>query len=252
MRVTEPKVADVQFYEYFTGRTQATETVEVRARVTGYLDEVLFKPGQEVKKGDILFQIDPRSYKAQLKQDDGHIALASAQLKLAEADLKRSLSAGIGTSESDKEKAQATKDSAAASLTAAKASVDKSKLNVDYCTITSPIDGIIGRNLLTVGNLVSQDSTLLTTIVSQDPMDAYFDVDERTMLRVQAAIREGKIPQATEKNKYLVEFGLTTEGDNYPHKGYIDFVNNQVDASTGTITIRGVIPNPPLTNSDMR
>jgi multidrug efflux system membrane fusion protein len=250
--VVEPKIDNVQYYEYFTGRSQATETVEVRARVTGYLDEVLFKPGQEVKKGDLLFKIDPRTYKAQLKQDEGHINLSEAQLKLAEAELKRTLSAGIGTSEADKEKAQASKDSAAASLTAAKASVEKSKLNVEFCEIKSPIAGIIGRNLLTVGNLVTQDSTLLATIVSEDPMDAYFDVDERTMLRVQAAIREGKIPQATEKDKYLVEFGLTTDGDKYPHQGFIDFVNNQVDSSTGTINIRGVLPNPKPEKGDTR
>lgn len=251
VRVVEPKVEEVQFYEYFTGRTMATDTVDVRARVTGYLDEVLFKPGQEVKKGDLLFKIDPRTYKAQLAQDEGQLALAKAAYKLADVELARTLASGIGSSEADRDKARAKKDESAAAVTADTANVEKSKLYVEFCEIRSPIDGVIGRNLLTIGNLVQQDSTLLTTIVSEDPMNAYFDVDERTMLRVQEAIRDGTV-LAKENNKYAVQIGLTTEADRYPHVGYIDFVNNQVDSSTGTITIRGVLPNPAPPNSDLR
>jgi membrane fusion protein, multidrug efflux system len=252
VHVVEPKVEEVQLYEYFTGRTMATDTVEVRARVTGYLDEVLFKPGQEVKKGQLLFKIDPRTYKAQLAQDEGQLALAKAQFKYADIELARIIAGGMGFSEADRDKARASKDSAAAEVTATTANVEKSKLYLEFCEIRSPIDGIIGRNLLTIGNLVQQDSTLLTTIVSQDPMNAYFDVDERTMLRVQTAIRDGSIPHPKDNNKYPVQFGLSTEDERYPHEGFVDFVNNEVDTSTGTITIRGVFPNPAAPNTNVR
>jgi multidrug efflux system membrane fusion protein len=268
VRVVEPKVEDVQFYELFTGRSVAPDKVDIQIQVTGYLEEVLFKPGQEVHKGDLLFRIDSRTYKAQWEEDKAHVDLSDAQMKLAKAEYNRAMQAGIGTSAADKEKAAATQDSAVAALAAAKQAVAKSKLDLDFCEVKADIDGIIGRNLITVGNLVTKNTTLLATIVSEDPMNAYFDVDERTMLRIQEAIREGKVPQATEntalgmvlggpshflgKNEYRVEFGLTTEGDQYPHEGHIDFVNNEVDTSTGTINVRGVLPNPKPKNSNVR
>jgi multidrug efflux system membrane fusion protein len=249
VRVTRPVERQVTEYEYFTGRTDAVDSVDVRARVTGYLTKINFTSGRQVKEGDVLFVIDPRPYKAALDQAESQILVQDARLKLAAADYNRAkYLAGRGgaqaISQQDLDKYAATQAEADASLEAARANKQTADLNYKWTEVTAPVDGIIGRNLLTIGNLVTQDSTLLTTIVSEDPMYAYFDVDERTMLRVQDLIRQGKFKSAKTGNKVPVFFGLATEGDRFPHEGFIDFVNNQVDTSTGTIQVRGVLPNP--------
>jgi multidrug efflux system membrane fusion protein len=249
VRFTEPVERKVTEYDYFTGRTDAVDSVDMRARVTGYLTEIKFEPGKEVKEGQILFVIDPRPYKAALDQATSQILVQDAQLKLAVADYNRAkYLAGRGgaqaISQQDLDKYAATQAQADAALKAAQATARSNDLDYKWTEVTSPIAGVIGRNLLTVGNLVTKDSTLLTTIVSEDPMYAYFDVDERALLRVQELIRQGKFKSAKTGNKVPVFFGLATEGDRFPHEGYIDFVNNQVDTSTGTIQIRGVLPNP--------
>jgi multidrug efflux system membrane fusion protein len=259
--VTRPVERQVTEYENFTGRTDAVDSVDVRARVTGYLTEIKFKPGQEVKENDVLFVIDQRPYKAALDQARAQILVQKAALQLAVADYNRAkVLAGRGgasaISQQDLDKFAATQAQAEASLKAAEANEQTADLNYNWTEVTAPVEGIIGRNLLTIGNLVTQDSTLLTTIVSEDPMYAYFDVDERTMLRVQELIRQGKFKSAKAGNKVPVFFGLATEGDRFPHEGYIDFVNNQVDTSTGTIQVRGVLPNPqagkdPQTGKDL-
>jgi multidrug efflux system membrane fusion protein len=190
-----------------------------------------------------------------LNQANGQVALAEATLKLAKADYQRavSLSATPGAiSKADLDKAAAAESQAQASLTAAQANTDTAKLNLEFTDVLAPVDGIVSRNLLTVGNLINQDTTLLAVIVSQDPMYGYFDVDERTMLRVQALIREGRIKSVREGGKYPIQFGLATEGDRYPHQGELDYVGNQVDPSTGTLQVRGLLSNPRPANGGPR
>jgi membrane fusion protein, multidrug efflux system len=241
--VVEREVTD---YTYFTGRTAAVDSVDVRARVTGYLDSIDFKPGQDVNKGQRLFKIDPRPYQADYDKADGQVNLADAQLKLAVADYARAkaISRTPGAiSQEDVDKNLAAQEQAQASLKASRANAEGADLNLKFTDVISPIDGVVGRNLLTIGNLVTQDSTLLTTIVSLDPMYGYFDVDERTLLRVRGLMRDGKI-KSMKQGEIPVDLGLADEDDRYPHQGTVDFVNTQIDASTGTIQLRGVFPNP--------
>ncbi len=223
--------------------------------MTGYLDTVDFTPGAEVKAGQRLFLIDPRPYQAALDVALSQVKLAEARLKLAKADYARAVAIAKtpgAISQQDVDKYAASRDEAAAAVAAAKAGAEAARLNVEFTRITSRIDGIVGRNLLTVGNLVKQDTTLLTTVVSQDPMYAYFDIDEQTLLGIQRAIEQGQIDRKEEQEGFPVEMGLADEGDRYPHAGRIDFVNNQIDPSTGTLQIRGTFSNPSLNYKHQR
>jgi RND family efflux transporter MFP subunit len=245
--VSYPIQREVRDYQEYTGRTAAVDSVQVRARVSGYLDKINFKEGAEVKEGDVLYVIDPRPYQAVLSQAEAQVRLQEASLKLAEAEYRRTsslLRAGQAASQEDVDKALAQRDTARASLNAAKAAVEQARLNLGFTEIRSPIAGRIGRTLITLGNLVVADQTLLTTIVSMDPMYGYFDVDEPTVLHIQQLVREGRFKSAREAGiKVPVYLGLATE-DDYPHEGYIDFINNQVDPNTGTLQIRALFPNP--------
>lgn len=247
VRVSQPIKRTVTDYEYFTGRADSVEYVEVKARVTGYLTEINFKAGAEVKKDEVLFVIDPRPYQAAYDRAMGQVGIADAKLKLAIVELNRGQSIAKtpgAISQQDLDVYAANKNSAEATLKAAKADAEGTDINLKFTKVLSPIDGVIGRNLITLGNLVTQDQTLLTTIVSVDPMYGYFDVNERTMLHIQKLIREGKIKSAKDGQSTPVQFGLANEGEEFPHEGTIDFVNNQVDPSTGTLQVRGVIANP--------
>jgi multidrug efflux system membrane fusion protein len=244
--VSRPVQRWVTDYLDFTGRTDAVEAVDVRPRVTGYLTKVAFKEGAEVKKGDILFEIDPRPYQAQLDQALGQLGLAQAQLKLAKANYQRDLavaSKGFETAQ-DLDRDAAAVEQATALQKAYQGLVDVYKLNVEYTKVRSPIDGQASRYYLTPGNLVNQDQTLLTTVVSLDPMYLYFELDEPTLLQVRKAIDEGKIQRSPEGHHPLL-MGLQSE-DGLPHAGTVNFVNNQVNPATGSISVRGVFPNPPL------
>lgn len=247
--VDHPVERQVTDYEYFTGRTEAPESVEIRARVTGYITEINFEAGDEVKKGQVLFQIDPRPYSAQLGISKGQLALDEAQLKLAKADLAigqevAKTPGAISQQKLNQLEAEVGKATAAVQATTAKVTYDQ--LYLDFTKVTADIKGksaIASRWYYSIGNLVSQDMTVLTNLVSQDPMWAYFQVDERTMLRIQQLIREGKV-KLNDKSRAPVQIGLANEEGRYPHEGAIDFVNNQVDKSTGTITVRGEFANP--------
>lgn len=251
VRVSVPVEREVTDYDYFTGRTDAVEFVELRPRVTGYVDSIDFKAGKEVKKGQVLFQIDPRPYKAQLDLAESRVAFSVASYKLAVANLARgkALSKTPGAiSQEELDKLDAESVAADASVRSAKANVENADLNYKFTKVLAPVDGVVSRNLISVGNLAVQDSTLLTTIVSVDPMYAYFDVNERTMLRIQKLVAEGKIKSLKESDKaglkIPIQYGLANEGDNYPHDGALDFINNKVDTATGTIQVRAVLPNP--------
>lgn len=246
VRVAHPVLKEVTEYEQFTGRTGAIDYVQIKARVTGYLDKINFKVGSEVKAGDVLFVIDPRPYKAQYDRALGQVAIAESKLKLAGIELNRGLAIAKtpgAISQTDLDKLAADKTTSQATLQAAQADAEAAKINLDFCEVKSPVDGTVGENLLTLGNLITQDNTLLTTVVSNDRMYIYTNVDERTLQRVRDLIAKGVFQGVREGGDIPIEFGLATD-QGYPRKGTIDFVNNQVDTGTGTLLVRGIIDNP--------
>jgi RND family efflux transporter MFP subunit len=231
-------------YEDFTGRTDAIYSVEVRARVTGYLEKVQFKDGDEVKEGDLLFEIDARPYKAQLDQTEATLAQNEAHLTRLTADYKRAENlyrrGSIGREEFDKYTGDRSESEAAVGI--ARAQYDMAKLNYGFTKVTAQISGRLSRRLVDPGNLVTADTTALTTIVSLDPMYVYFDIDERTLLRLRRMVQEGKLKTRQEK-VVPVLIGLSDE-EGYSMKGTIDFSDNRVDAATGTLRVRARVPNP--------
>jgi multidrug efflux system membrane fusion protein len=255
VRVVHPVVRQVTDYAYFSGRTEAVQEVELQSRVTGYLESMDYTPSEEVKKGQKLFQIDPRPFQAKLEIAEAQVQLATARLALADADVRRArdLSRTPGViAQADIDKFVAAQAEATANIAAAKSNVDAARLDVEFSTITSPIDGVAGRNYPSLGDLVKQDSTLLTTVVSQDPMYAYFEVDEQTMLRVGRLIDEGKIKSRESGAIIPVEMALADEEDEYPHRGTIDFINNRISPTTGTLELRAVFENPLLSDKRRR
>ena len=227
----------------YTGRTEAVESVEIRARVTGFLDKTLFREGSAVKKGDILFEIDPHPYQAQLDEALAQVNVHKAHLKVVEAKLDRLRAAtAAGTVvKQDLDEAQGAVEETNARIKAAEAALIVYKLNLEFCHVTSPIDGVVGRYRFTPGNLVNQDKTLLTTVVSKDPMYVYFDMDQSAFLNLRKAIKDGKL-KATKLTELPVAAGLANE-DGYPRKGTLNFVDNRVDPATGAIWLRVVLPN---------
>ena len=245
--ISEVVQRDVTDYVDFTGRTDAINTVNIVPRVTGYLVKMPFTEGSLVKKGELLFEVDPRPYKAQLDQAVGQVTLYQAQLKLAKSTLERDLEisktpGAVSPQQIDQDRAAV--EQAEASVKAAQASLEVFSLNLSFCRVTSPIDGMVARYYLTLGNLVNQDQTLLTTVVSLDPMYAYFEMDEPTLVTIRRAIGEGRL-KSREEGKLHVFMALQGEQD-YPHDGTINFVNNQVNPGTGSISVRGIFPNPVL------
>jgi multidrug efflux system membrane fusion protein len=232
---------DVSRWDEFTGRVTAIETVDLRPRVSGYVHQVAYKEGQEVKKGDVLFVIDPRPYKARLSQAEADVERARAEARLAQMQDKRAETLveakAISREEFETRRAASTQGNAA--VRAAEAALDNARLDLQFATVRSPIDGRAGRALVTEGNLATADTTLLTTVVSQDPVFVYFESDEQSFLRYQELARKGE--RAATQNP--VRVGLATE-QGYPHEGTVDFVDNQVDPSTGTIRARAVLKNP--------
>jgi RND family efflux transporter MFP subunit len=238
---------EVTDYADFTARIGAVDSVEVRAHVWGYLDKVNFKEGALVTKGDVLFELDPRPYQAMLNQAKAKVAQDEAQLKYDEAEYQRNLVliANKSVSRSELDKSAAARDVDIANVAADQAAVASRQLDLDYTKVTAPVSGRVSRYSVTVGNLVQSGDqgggTLLTTIVSVDPMYAYFDVDEHTVQRVSKVLRESKSKLAR-TTEWPVSLGLGTE-EGFPHQGTINFVDNQVNPKTGTLRVRGVFPN---------
>lgn len=245
--LSQPVRRDVTEYVDFTGRTDAVQSVDIRPRATGYLVEMPFKEGAVVKTGDLLFVIDPRPYEAQLDQAKGQVDLYQAQLKLTRTILARdrAINARLPNSISQEQIDQdrAAEEEADARVKAFEKNMEVFRLNQEFTRVVSPIDGQVSRYYLTLGNLVNQDQTLLTTVVSLDPMYTYFDVDEPTLLRVRRAINEGRIKPRGDGVTIPVLMGLQGE-EGFPHQGSINFVDNQVNPTTGSISVRGVFPNP--------
>lgn len=249
--VAKPVVRDVVEWDEYTARLEAVDTVEVRARVSGYLEAVRFVDGGMVKKGDVLFVIDPRPYAAVLNRAEAEIALAKARLELANTRYERAAKLvarnAISQEETDTRAAEARQ--AEASVQAAKAAFEAARLDVEFTQVHAPVSGRISRKLVTEGNLVNGGSgtqgTLLTTIVSLDPIYVYFDTDEQAFLKYIRLAREGLRPSSRDVHN-PVEVGFADE-QGFPHRGHMDFVDNRVDPNTGTMTGRAVLPNPDLT-----
>lgn len=242
--VTQPVVKQVTDYDEFTGRTESPASVTIRARVTGYLDKVLYKEGNEVNKGDVLFEIDPRPYQAQLDQDKADVANKKAAAIKAEAVWKRSealLRSGAATRE-DIDTQKGDYEVARAAIVQSEAKVRASQLNLDWTKVTAPITGRASRQLIDPGNLVMADQTALTTIVALDPIYVYFDIDERTVLRFRRLMRQGKIKSYREA-EIPVQIALADESD-FNLTGKINFADNTIDPRTGTLRVRAVVENP--------
>jgi multidrug efflux system membrane fusion protein len=222
----------------FTGRLEAVQSVEIRPRVSGYIDRIGFEEGVRVKKGQILFRIDPRPFRAEAERQLAARTRALSELDLAKANHARAqrLIGENAISREEFERLSSADAVAASDLSAANAALDAAKLNLEFTEVRAPIDGRVSRALITQGNLVSSDS-LLTTIVSDDPVYASFDADEQTFLRYS---RNAANRTAGEDPVYM---GLTDEKD-FPHRGRLNFVDNQVDRKTGTIRTRAVFANP--------
>ena len=240
--VSVPVQREVTDYVEYTGRTGAVQAEEIKARVTGFLVDTPFQEGAEIKKDDVLFKIDPRPYQAQYDQAAAQVGLYESQLKLAKANYKRDLdlserTKGAGVSKAQLDADVAQQEQAEAAVKAAQASLEVYKLNLDFCTVKSPIDGQVGRSNQPRGNLIMQDSTLLTTVQSVDPMYVYFDMDVPTHQKFQARMKME--PGA----KIAVSMAL--QGDvGYPRKGTVDFFNNLVNPATDTLLVRSKFPNP--------
>ena len=238
---------EIKEWDEFTGKLEAVERVAIRPRVSGSMDKVYFKEGKEVTQGELLFQIDPRPFEAELQRAQADAARAQAQLELAKSQLVRSeelVKSGFISQQGLDEKVNAQRG-AMASLRAAEATIATAKLNLGYTRIRAPISGRIGRAEVTEGNLVSGggagEATLLTTIVSLDPIYAYFEADEQIYLKYGQLARDGaRASSRTARNPVFM--GLSNE-EGFPHEGYMDFVDNELNTASGTMRARAVFDN---------
>lgn len=234
-------IKPVSQWDNFNGRVEAVQSVQLRPRVSGYIDAVNYREGDEVKKGQVLFTIDDRSYRAALEQAKAELARARSQASLARSESGRSEKL-IGTQAISREAWEQRRSAASqaqADVLAAEAAVDMAQLNLDFTRVTAPIDGRASRAQITAGNLVTagDSASVLTTLVSQQQMYVYFDVDENTFLNYQAMARQGQ-----QRHALPVEIALVGE-QGFPHQGKIDFMDNQLTASTGTIRMRALLDN---------
>lgn len=238
-------VKQVSQWDDFSGRVEAVESVELRPRVSGYIDKVNYVEGQEVKKGDVLFTIDARSYRAELDRATAELnrARTQAQVSRSEADRARRLSDQQAISTETWEQRRAVSEQALAQVQAAQAAVDAARLNMEFTQVRAPINGRAGRAMVTAGNLVTagDSASVLTTLVSLDKVHVYFDADEGTFLRYAQMARKGERPSERD-SKLPVKVGLSGE-EGFPHEGKVDFLDNQVTRSTGTIRVRALLDN---------
>jgi membrane fusion protein, multidrug efflux system len=241
--VVKPVQREVPRYLEYTGTTAAVQTVDIRARVPGFLQKMYFVPRAKVKAGDLLFLIDPRQYEASVKQAKGKLDAQKASSKLAQTELQISqqLESKEAISALKLEKKAAERDVAQADVELAEAALDSAKLDLEWTQVTSPIKGRVSRNKVDMGNLVgATEKTLLTTVVDDDPIYVYFNVSELDLL--QLLRRVAADPSSLPSTKIPVYMGLADE-KGYPHEGHFDFAETTVDSSTGTLQVRGIFPN---------
>src|SRR5437660_189365 len=237
---------EVNEWDEFTGRLEAVESVEIRPRVSGYITEIRFQAGAIIKKDDLLYVIDPRPYQADFDRAAAEFERNEAQLKLAQIELDRAkdLRAKNTISASEFDQKAATYQGSAAASTAAAAARNSAALNLEFTQIKSPIDGRVSDARITLGNLVQPGAgpeSVLTTVVSVDPIYAKVDADENAVLKYVKLSEEGKrVSARTEKIAAFVELGNEMD---FPHEGYVDFVDNRLDPGTGTVRARVVLKN---------
>lgn len=238
-------IKQISQWDAFNGRVEAVQSVQLRPRVSGYIDKVNYQEGQEVKKGQVLFTIDDRTYRAAQEQAQAELVRARNQASLTRSESSRTEKL-IGTQAVSTEIAEQRRSAASqaqSDVLAAQAQLDMAQLNLDFTRVTSPIDGRASRAMITIGNLVTAGDTasVLTTLVSLDTVYVYFDVDEGTFLRYQAMARDGQRSD-TPQSRLPVHVGLVGE-NGYPHQGVVDFTDNQLNSGTGTIRMRAVLDN---------
>lgn len=247
VKIAQALSQEVIEWDEYTGRIEAVNSVEVRARVSGYLEKVNFKAGDRVSKGDLLFQIDPEPFTAQLNYAVAELERAKSRYELAKNDLARAerLFRAKAISEEEHDARSKGLRETLAAVQSAEANVYTARLNLEYTQVRSPINGRIGRELITVGNLVNgggADATLLTFIVSTDPVYVYADADERSVLKYRRQAKErGRGSLGEERTP--VELAVADELG-FPHQGRLDYISPREDAATGTLSLRGVFANP--------
>ena len=237
---------EVNEWDEFTGRLEAVESVEIRPRVSGYITEIHFEAGAIIKKGDLLYVIDPRPYQADFDRAVAELERMQAQAKLAQIELDRGkeLRAKSTISASEFDQRAASYQGAAAAASSAEAAKNSAALNLEFTQVKSPIDGRVSDQRITVGNLVQPGAgpeSVLTTVVSVDPIYAKIDADENAVLKYVKLSEEGKrVSARTAKIPAYIELGSETD---FPHEGYVDFVDNRLDPGTGTVRARMVLKN---------
>lgn len=249
VEVAVPVHQEIRDYEDFTGQTEAVSSIDIHARVTGYLTAVHFEHGAEVKEGDLLFEIDPPHYQAEADRAAGVLAQAESRHKRLQLDFDRTakLHAQGNLTQAQYDLAASDLAESEAAAQSARATLKMANVNLGYTRVTAPISGRVSEPFIDPGNLCRSNETLLTRIVAQDPMWVYFDLDERTLLRLRRLEQPASLgspevaakPVASETKVYI---GLADE-QGYPHEGKLDFEDNRVDASTGTLRVRAVFPN---------
>jgi RND family efflux transporter MFP subunit len=248
--VSAPVEEPIKNYEVFTGRTQAVNYTDIRARVTGYLVDARFKEGQDVKKDDVLFVVDPRPYELALAQAKANFKFQQAQLVFNEADYRRTLDLFQkgAVSEEDLDKSRAARDTQKEQVNSARAAVNTAELNVNFTKVVAPFDGRISRRQVDPGTDILADSTIMASLVQMDPMYAYFDVDERTLLGIRdylsEILSEGKVPADASK-RFPVTLGFANQKtEQFSHSGELMFADNKLDPTTGTMRMWGIFQNP--------
>ncbi|MGH6689653.1 MAG: efflux RND transporter periplasmic adaptor subunit, partial [Gammaproteobacteria bacterium] len=247
-QVTVAEVLDREVTEWdeFTGRLEAVESVEVRPRVSGYVDAVRFTEGAIVRRGELLFQIDPRPFEAEVDRLRAELLRARATVQRADSELRRAerLRAENAISGEETDRRAAFAKESEAQVTAVQAALRAAELNLEFTRVTSPIDGLVSRAIVTKGNLVSSgqgEATLLTTVVSLDPIYAYFDADEQIFLKYTAIAANGA-RGAARPTALPIRMALASD-EGFPREGRTDFFDNRLDGETGTIRVRAVFRN---------
>jgi len=237
---------DVTEWDEFTGRLQAVDAVDVRPRVSGYVEAVRFVEGAIVHRGDLLFQIDPRPFQTEVDRLRAEVVRARATAQRADSELRRAerLSAENAIASEEHDRRAAFAQESAAQTAAVEAALRAAELNLEFTQVTSPINGRVSRAIVTEGNLVSSgpgEATLLTTVVSLDPVYAYFDADEQIFLKYTAG--GGTDPRSRGRSSELPIRMALSNDEGFPRQGRLDFLDNQLDGSTGTIRGRAVFRN---------
>ena len=245
INVGVPLQQQVAPFEVLTGNTVSFAFVDLVARVEGFLTEIKYVDGALVKKGDVLFVIEQTMYKAKVKEAEAGVAAAKAALVQAEAEFTRqqTLLRQNVSSQATFDVAQAKRDSARADVESNEGNLTVAQTNLGYTTVMAPFDGIVSKHLITVGELVGNGvATKLATIVQLDPMYVEFNMSEQDVLQIRANLKERRL-DVEELSKIPLTIGLMNE-DGFPHEGFLNYVSPEIDASTGTILVRGLFKNP--------